>query len=245
MKKLGSSGLFLIPALFLAGCWGGPVVRADAEPTETPQYSANKGIWLPEATRQSLGLERVDVVDRKLEATFVLPVRVFQSDDAGARAGGMATPAQAGRCHPGQAVQVRAADGRSFGGRVAAVNEDLQQVAGLVEVVVDIAVNPEDLPADAFLEADIAFDSGGNVAAIPTQALLTCSEGDFVYAASGDHFVRTAVKVGMRNGDFVEIADGLYAGDQVVLKPVLSLWLVELAAVKGGQACCIEPPQRK
>jgi hypothetical protein len=37
--------------------------------------------------------------------------------------------------------------------------------------------------------------------------------------------------------------DGLYVGDQVVLQPVMSLWMTELAAVKGGQACCVEPPK--
>jgi hypothetical protein len=43
----------------------------------------------------------------------------------------------------------------------------------------------------------------------------------------------------------VEIKDGLYAGDQVVLQPVMSLWLTELAAVKGGQACCVVPAKGK
>ena len=35
------------------------------------------------------------------------------------------------------------------------------------------------------------------------------------------------------------------AGDQVVLQPVMSLWLTELAAVKGGQACCVMPAEGK
>ena len=45
--------------------------------------------------------------------------------------------------------------------------------------------------------------------------------------------------------EFVEITDGLYAGDQVVAQPVMSLWLTELASVKGGQACCVAPPKGK
>ena len=32
----------------------------------------------------------------------------------------------------------------------------------------------------------------------------------------------------------VEITDGLLAGDQVVTKPVETLWLIELRATKGG-----------
>ena len=57
--------------------------------------------------------------------------------------------------------------------------------------------------------------------------------------------MRTPVKVGASSADFVEIKDGLYAGDQVVLQPVMSLWLTELAAVKGGQACCAVPAKGK
>jgi len=86
---------------------------------------------------------------------------------------------------------------------------------------------------------------GENVASIPRSALLSCSEGYFVYTVSGEHLVRTAVKVGGGNDAFVEITDGLYSGDEVVLQPVMSLWMTELAAVKGGQACCAEPPKGK
>jgi hypothetical protein len=88
-------------------------------------------------------------------------------------------------------------------------------------------------------------ESKAEVVTIPSAAVLGCSEGQFVYAVSGEHLVRTAVKVGASNSDLIEITEGLYAGDQVVLEPVLSLWMTELAAVKGGQACCIEPPKGK
>jgi multidrug efflux pump subunit AcrA (membrane-fusion protein) len=80
---------------------------------------------------------------------------------------------------------------------------------------------------------------------IPRAALLGCSEGHFVYTVSGEHLVRAAVKVGASTEEWVEIKDGLYAGDQVALQPVMSLWMTELAAIKGGQACCIEPPKGK
>jgi hypothetical protein len=35
----------------------------------------------------------------------------------------------------------------------------------------------------------------------------------------------------------VQITDGLYAGDQVVVQPVMSLWLAELQSLRGGKAC--------
>jgi len=42
------------------------------------------------------------------------------------------------------------------------------------------------------------------------------------------------VKVGARSPDFVEINDGLYAGDVVVAAPAEQLWLAELRLTKGG-----------
>ncbi len=49
--------------------------------------------------------------------------------------------------------------------------------------------------------------------------------------------MRAAVKLGAVNGEFAEVADGLYAGDQVVVKPVMTLWLSEIQALRGGKAC--------
>jgi hypothetical protein len=60
---------------------------------------------------------------------------------------------------------------------------------------------------------------------------------------SGEHFVRTPVQLGGAAGGSVEIKDGLYPGDQVVAEPAMTLWLTELAAIKGGHSCCVVPPK--
>ena len=72
------------------------------------------------------------------------------------------------------------------------------------------------------------------VAAIPQSALLRTTEGSFVYAVNGDAYFRTAVKTGAEVDGWIEITDGLLAGDQVVTRPVETLWLIELRATKGG-----------
>jgi multidrug efflux pump subunit AcrA (membrane-fusion protein) len=101
------------------------------------------------------------------------------------------------------------------------------------------------LAVGTFVQVTATMPSEGPVMAIPQTALLVCSERHFVYTVNGEHLVRTAVKVGASDAEFVEITDGLYAGDEVVWQPVLSLWMTELAAVKGGQACCLELPKGK
>lgn len=70
--------------------------------------------------------------------------------------------------------------------------------------------------------------------AVPSSALLETATGTFVYVVNGQFYLRTPVKIGVRAGSFVEITDGLYAGDVVVASPVNQLWLAELRLTKGG-----------
>ena len=65
-------------------------------------------------------------------------------------------------------------------------------------------------------------------------ALLRTATGTFVYVVNGANLLRTPVKPGASDGAFIEILDGLYAGDVVVTHGVEHLWLTELRLTKGG-----------
>ena len=81
----------------------------------------------------------------------------------------------------------------------------------------------------------IAFSMQPRVAlAVPRDAILESSDGDFVYVAGGDWYLRTPVKTGIRSPDYVEITGGLSAGAVVAASSVKDLWLVELLLTKGG-----------
>lgn len=79
--------------------------------------------------------------------------------------------------------------------------------------------------------------SARTVAAVPASALLRTVKGEFVFVANGGWFLRTAVVTGTRDGDWIEIKDGLYEGDAVVTHGVQVLWLAEIQAVNGGVGC--------
>ena len=49
--------------------------------------------------------------------------------------------------------------------------------------------------------------------------------------------MRAPVKLGVVNHEFAEVTDGLYAGDQIVVQPVMTLWMAELQSLRGGKAC--------
>ncbi len=218
------------------GMSSAPIAEAAESVPLGPQYS-KKGLLVPEDTRLSLGVRVVEVAEQKVSATLELSLRVYQSGDNGGRASGTVTPEQAKPLHAGQAVEMKSADGLTFTGKVTRLNDELQKATGTIEVLVEFSSAPQTVSAGTFLEARVTLDAAANVVSIPSAALLQCSDGHSVFTVSGEHLVRTPVKVGATSGGFVEIKDGLYAGDQVVLQPVMSLWMVELQSIRGGKAC--------
>lgn len=236
----------LLAVLTLAGCQ--PKSDGSAASEETveigPQYSAKNGLLVPDETRQSLGLKIVEVTEQKVPATLDVQLRVYQEGEESILASATVTPEEAKQLKRGQAVQARANDA-NLTGSVTAVDDRLLKATGMAEVQVELARTNGAASVGAFIPARVELDSAAAVVAIPQAALLECSDGHSVYTVSGEHLVRTSVKVGARAGELVEIKDGLFAGDQVVLQPVMSLWMTELAAVKGGQACCVAPAKGK
>lgn len=246
MKPIWMSALALAGAGWLTGCNPHSTVSTEEpEAFAAPEFSAKRGLLLPEQTRQSLGVKIVEVEERKLASTLELQLSVYRVTGGMAKAGGAVTSEEAKLLKVGQTVQVRLAQGKTQPGKVVGISEELQRATGSAEVLVELSDAPDGLAAGQFVRADVPLESKGAVVAIPSAALLQCSDGHSVFTVSGEHLTRTPVKVGARNAEFVEITDGLYAGDQVVVQPVMSLWMTELAAVKGGQACCAVPAKGK
>lgn len=236
----------MLAALALTGCQPKPGESAAGEAAVEigPKYSAKKGLFVPDDTRLSLGVKIVEITEQKVAATLAVQLRVYQTGKNSIRASATVTPDEAMTLKRGQTVRARS-NGANLTGMVTRVNDELQQATGMAEVLVEFGDLPEVSGVGPFLAASVDMDSEGTVVTIPRAALLECSDGHSVYTVSGDSFVRAMVKVGAVSGDLVEIKDGLYAGDQVVLQPVMSLWMTELAAVKGGQACCVMPARGK
>ncbi len=230
----------------LVGCQSKPGESAAGEESVEigQKYSAKNGLLVPDDTRLSLGVKIVEVTEQRVPATLDVQLRVYQTGKESILASATVMPEEAKSLKRGQAVRTRS-NGAILTGSVTGVNDQLQNATGMAEVLVEFG-NPSNAPVGGvFLPASIALESEATVVTIPRAALLEASDGHSVYTVSGEHFVRTPVKVGATSGDLVEIKDGLYAGDQVVLQPVMSLWMTELAAVKGGQACCVMPAKGK
>lgn len=206
-------------------------------------FKAGKGVTVTEETKKILGVEVADVAERKLPHQIRFTVQVFgekhhhllnPDDHTGCDVHGSAfLPADtAPLVKPGQPVLVFKDTNSPLGGVVVAVQKAL--ALGETEVVIGVSNGTAALKPSEFVPARINLTRNEAVTAVPQSALLRTPEGTFVYAVNGDAYFRTAVKVGTEADGWVEITDGLLAGDAVVTKPVQTLWLIELRAVKGG-----------
>jgi hypothetical protein len=206
-------------------------------------FKPGKGVILTEETRKILGVEVVDVAEQKLPKEFRFSMQVFgekhhhalsSTDHSGCdvHGSGLVTAFEAASIKPGQPVQLLRVTNIMATGVVLNVQKAL--ALGEAEIVVGISNAATVLKPGEFLPARITVASQESVVVVPVSAVLRTSEGTFVYAVNGDAYIRTAVKVGSQASGLAEILDGLLAGDQVVTKPVETLWLIELRATKGG-----------
>jgi multidrug efflux pump subunit AcrA (membrane-fusion protein) len=235
----------LLSVLILAGCRPQNADTAHHEEAELlgPQFSAKRGLLVPEDTRRSMDLKIVEVAEKQISARLEIQLRVYQIGENSSLASGFLSTEQAERLQGGERISIETDTGRNVSAQIRALDNSLRKVSGMIELLVEIPRSAFQPAIGAFVEASVTLDAGEGVLTIPLSALLECSDGYAVYAVNGEHFVRTLVQVGVTNADLVEIKDGLYPGDQVVSQPVRSLWLTELAAVKGGQACCVMPAE--
>ncbi len=206
-------------------------------------FKAGKGVIVTEETKKLLGVEVTDVTDRKLPNQIRLTVQVFgekhhhllnAEDHTGCdvHGSGFVSTNTAAGLKPGQTVELLKSTNAPLGGVVLAIQKAL--ALGESEVVIGVSNATAALKPGEFIPARINLPRDEAVPVIPQSALLRTSEGAFIYAVNGDAYFRTAVKTGSEADGWVEITDGLLAGDQVVTKPVQTLWLIELRATKGG-----------
>lgn len=252
----------LITAAAMAACSKHPAgeqhaanedkAKAGAEKTEgagdAVQLKEGHGLALHPKIKENIGLKVAEVSEEQVAPQFTAPLHVIQGADSGLRqvaftpgsgteASGWVTADKAAQIKPGQEIELRAQGGLGESvekGIVKRVEKSSYATLGDFEVVVET-----EAPFDTGTRLNATFraPAGDAVPAVPRSALLKTAEGWFVYAVNESFYLRTPVKVGAMNEELAEITDGLYAGDQIVVSPVNSLWMAELQILRGGKAC--------
>ncbi len=220
----------LIP-LIISGCTDSEASAHVTEPAPEngAQFKKGEGMTLTDKMAESIGLKVGDVGEQKIVGEITLTLRGLPGSN---EASGWLTAEQAAKVKVGGKIQL-ASKPETFG-KIQRVEKSASAVLGEFEItaIFDSAVSElKEAAAVIFLE-EVAAET-----AVPRSALLQTAEGDFVYAKNGKCFFRMPVKIGAANNDYVEVTEGLYAGDEVVLTPVRSLWMAELQVLRGGKAC--------
>jgi multidrug efflux pump subunit AcrA (membrane-fusion protein) len=229
--------LVLSFCLSLMGC-GKPAVKTESASKDLPSFKEGKGLSLPAETRRCIGLEMVEVTERKLVPEITTAIQVYQAKEDVLLVIGFVNADQASQLKTGQTATLTAKQTKSLTGKLVRLDEQTKSATGQVEVLLEISGPGRDYPIGTFLTATFTGGKEATMVVIPRSALLRASEGDYVFVVNGEHLLRTPVKVGAERDEVVEITDGLYSGDKVASRAVQNLWLTELRFVKGGAGCC-------
>lgn len=201
----------------------------EGPPENGAQFKKGEGLSLTDEMVESIGLQTTDVEELRIASRvqFMLQPRPGTNE-----ATGWLNASQAEKIQPGALVEIAGQPGTI--GKVKTIEKNALSALMDFEVVV---TTDSTLADAAEVQAAVVLPESDAAASIPRSALLSTAEGYFVYAKNGKFFVRTPVKAGAMNDDHVEITEGLYAGDEVVTTPVMSLWMAELQVLRGGKAC--------
>ena len=222
--------------LLVIGCiHGEPKASSEEAKEEVVTFNAKFGLAVPKKTADFIGLQIVEVEDRLVPSTNQFSAQIYARRNGVAFATASIDKKSLESVRAEIALTATTREGQSFKAVVRKVTS--LAANGNSEVLMEIEDSSTALKVSDYLTVGIANGTEQEVVSVPRSALLKTIEGHFVYTASGERLVRTAVKIGTVNQSFVEITDGLYSGDQVAVQPVMTLWLAELQSLRGGKAC--------
>ena len=246
MKKL--TFLFSLPVILaMVGC-GRNEIAGPAQPEQPAEtsvsYSSKKGLLLSPETSRFIGVETVEVIERPVNGTREITARIFRAattNEPRALASAVVSAADAVLLQPGRTSIHTPSLPKA---QVLQLDRSGEIQTGMVEAILQVNDPARALNEGGFVNIKFAIGSTNAVTVVPNAALFRTTTGDFVYLENGAHFARAIVTVGRTDGEFTEITDGLLAGDKVVVKSVMTLWMTELHNVNGGDACCIKQEKK-
>jgi len=199
-------------------------------------------VALSDETRKAIDIEVVDVEDRQVARDIFFAAQVYReasewSQNLGetsgfAYASALVDQSAAERLSPGATLLIQGQAATT--GSVLRVDRTMLENSGRAEALIQISDPERVWRLGDFARISFVEDESRETTVIPWSSVLQTAFGEFVYVLNGGSFLRTAVKTGARQGDYVEVLDGLYSGDQIAARSVETLYLIELRATKGG-----------
>lgn len=209
---------------------------------EGVSFKEGTGISMSEETKQHIGLEIADVEERSVPADVRVTAQIYRearevSQNQGEPSGFTYASAwiESSLVNLLSSNTALKVDGHPEAtGIVLRVDRTAAISGGRVELLLQLRDDIHPWKIGEFVHVTPINGPDEEVTIAPRSAILDTAYGPFAYVVNGTSFMRTPVEVGARHEDSTEIRDGLYVGDQVVVRPVETLYLIELRATKGG-----------
>jgi len=218
-------------ALLLTGCGKKDSAEAGRESSEHAEgaeggqtgvtFKEGSGLQLVPEVIKALGVRTVEAEERSLVAELQVTAQVFATKPKVLASASMPSD---------RAESLR--DASFNGATLVRIDSSMTTATRLADVVFSLDT-AQDRQIGDFVQISLK-GKPANVLTVPSSAILDAAAGSFVFVVNGNAYLRTPVKLGARSADYVEITEGVYAGDVVVAAPVDQLWLAELRLTKGG-----------
>lgn len=217
-------GFLGLAALLLSGCGRTEVAEGKnaAEKNGPPSviFKAGRGLQFAPETLAALGVATTEAKERGLSSEAKLLAQVYDTGSPFLASAFVAAP-----------DAEKWATRSVIGGKLLRIDRGIEAATGQVEFIFALADSSRKIGDYVPLTLRSAV---ANALAVPRSAVIDGANGPLVYVVNGAAFLRTMVKTGAADGEWVEITDGLYAGDVVVTAAAQKLWLTELRLTKGG-----------
>ena len=117
----------------------------------------------------------------------------------------------------GEAVSVRVSAAQAeFEGTVRSVDKTANQMTKLYTVTVAVPAEVEGLLSGMFAEVTFHTAVSAGAVVVPSEAILTSNDKQYVYIVDGDTAKRVDITTGLTGSGMTEITSGLTAGAQLV-----------------------------
>jgi len=114
-------------------------------------------------------------------------------------------------------VSISSAGLKNIKGSVTEVNTVKNDKTGMYTVRVHIDNNDNILKVGMFADVVLETENVENAITIPSDSIMQLGDEKYVYIAKNDKAVKQVVETGIENNDFVEIKNGIKAGDKVIV----------------------------
>jgi len=115
-------------------------------------------------------------------------------------------------------VTVPAYRGEVFRGKVSYVADIVDEETRTITVRTEVANEDSRLKPGMFADVQILLNGNQEMLVVPQAAVLEESGTKIVFVEQGDYFVRREIRTGDQDGDYLQVARGLEAGDRVVVR---------------------------